>query len=91
LIPEWVGCVAILASSCVLVRSDGASPHLRAARNHPASPRPARPGNIHFGPTVAQIRAMEAAGIKETVIEPPADFQREVFRDFAELVMPAFH
>jgi len=40
---------------------------------------------------VAQIRAMEAAGIKETVIEPPADFQREVFRDFAELVMPAFH
>ena len=39
---------------------------------------------------VAQIRAMEAAGIKETVIEPPADFQREVFRDFAELVMPAF-
>jgi hypothetical protein len=39
---------------------------------------------------VAQIRAMEAAGIKETVIEPPADFQREVYRDFAELVMPAF-
>ena len=32
----------------------------------------------------------EAAGIKETVIEPPADFQREVYRDFAELVMPAF-
>ena len=39
---------------------------------------------------VAQIRAMEAAGIKETVIEPPADFQREVYRDFAEQVMPAF-
>jgi len=39
---------------------------------------------------VAQIRAMEAAGIKETVIEPPADFQHEVYRDFAELVMPAF-
>jgi alkanesulfonate monooxygenase SsuD/methylene tetrahydromethanopterin reductase-like flavin-dependent oxidoreductase (luciferase family) len=39
---------------------------------------------------VAQIRAMEAAGIKETVIEPPADFQREVFREFAELVMPEF-
>ena len=38
----------------------------------------------------AQLRAMEAAGIRETVIEPPADFQREVFRDFAELVMPAF-
>src|SRR5690348_4151886 len=39
---------------------------------------------------IAQIRAMEAAGIKETVIEPPADFQCAVFRDFAELVMPAF-
>jgi alkanesulfonate monooxygenase SsuD/methylene tetrahydromethanopterin reductase-like flavin-dependent oxidoreductase (luciferase family) len=39
---------------------------------------------------VAQIRAMEAAGIKETVIEPPADFQREIYRDFAEQVMPAF-
>jgi hypothetical protein len=33
---------------------------------------------------------METAGIKETVIEPPADFQREVYREFAELVMPAF-
>jgi alkanesulfonate monooxygenase SsuD/methylene tetrahydromethanopterin reductase-like flavin-dependent oxidoreductase (luciferase family) len=39
---------------------------------------------------IAQLRAMEAAGIREMVIEPPADFQREVFRDFAELVMPAF-
>ncbi|HLK87450.1 MAG TPA: LLM class flavin-dependent oxidoreductase [Candidatus Binataceae bacterium] len=39
---------------------------------------------------IVQLRAMEAAGIKETVIEPPADYQREVFRDFAELVMPAF-
>jgi alkanesulfonate monooxygenase SsuD/methylene tetrahydromethanopterin reductase-like flavin-dependent oxidoreductase (luciferase family) len=39
---------------------------------------------------VVQIRAMEAAGIKEVAILPPADFQREVYRDFAELVMPAF-
>jgi alkanesulfonate monooxygenase SsuD/methylene tetrahydromethanopterin reductase-like flavin-dependent oxidoreductase (luciferase family) len=39
---------------------------------------------------VARIRAMEAAGIKEVLILPPADVQREVFRDFAELVMPAF-
>ena len=39
---------------------------------------------------IAQLRAMEAAGIKETVIEPPADFQRDVYRDFAEMVMPAF-
>jgi alkanesulfonate monooxygenase SsuD/methylene tetrahydromethanopterin reductase-like flavin-dependent oxidoreductase (luciferase family) len=39
---------------------------------------------------VAQIRAMEAAGIKETFILPPADFQREVFRDFAEFVISAF-
>jgi alkanesulfonate monooxygenase SsuD/methylene tetrahydromethanopterin reductase-like flavin-dependent oxidoreductase (luciferase family) len=39
---------------------------------------------------VAQLRAMEAAGIKETVIDPPADFQREVYHEFAELVMRAF-
>ena len=38
---------------------------------------------------VARIRAMEVAGIKELMILPPADVQREVFRDFAELVMPA--
>lgn len=39
---------------------------------------------------IAHIRAMEKAGIKEVLILPPADFQREVYRDFAQLVMPAF-
>jgi hypothetical protein len=33
---------------------------------------------------------MEKAGIKEVLILPPADFQREVYRDFAQQVMPAF-
>jgi alkanesulfonate monooxygenase SsuD/methylene tetrahydromethanopterin reductase-like flavin-dependent oxidoreductase (luciferase family) len=39
---------------------------------------------------VAQICAMEKAGIREVLILPPADFQREVFRDFAQYVIPAF-
>ena len=39
---------------------------------------------------IERIRAMEAAGFKEVMILPPADFQRDVYRDFAELVMPAF-
>jgi alkanesulfonate monooxygenase SsuD/methylene tetrahydromethanopterin reductase-like flavin-dependent oxidoreductase (luciferase family) len=38
----------------------------------------------------AQIRAMELAGIREVLLLPPADTQREVFRDFAEHIMPAF-
>jgi len=42
------------------------------------------------GEIIAQIRAMERAGIREVFILPPADTQREVFRDFAERVMPAF-
>ena len=39
---------------------------------------------------IGQIRAMERAGIDEMLLQPPADFQREVFREFAEQVMPAF-
>jgi alkanesulfonate monooxygenase SsuD/methylene tetrahydromethanopterin reductase-like flavin-dependent oxidoreductase (luciferase family) len=39
---------------------------------------------------VAQIRAMEQAGIREVLLLPPADTQREVFRDFAQQIMPAF-
>jgi alkanesulfonate monooxygenase SsuD/methylene tetrahydromethanopterin reductase-like flavin-dependent oxidoreductase (luciferase family) len=39
---------------------------------------------------IAQIRAMEQAGIKEVLVLPPADFQRNIFRDFAEYVIPAF-
>jgi alkanesulfonate monooxygenase SsuD/methylene tetrahydromethanopterin reductase-like flavin-dependent oxidoreductase (luciferase family) len=39
---------------------------------------------------IEQVRAMEAAGLKDIMILPPADVQREVYRDFAELVMPAF-
>ncbi len=36
------------------------------------------------------IRALEAAGIHEVVFLPPADYQRKVYRDLAELVFPAF-
>jgi alkanesulfonate monooxygenase SsuD/methylene tetrahydromethanopterin reductase-like flavin-dependent oxidoreductase (luciferase family) len=39
---------------------------------------------------IDQIRAMEQAGISEVLLLPPADTQREVLRDFAEQVMPAF-
>ncbi|MBF6569292.1 MAG: LLM class flavin-dependent oxidoreductase [Candidatus Binataceae bacterium] len=37
---------------------------------------------------VERIRAMEAEGMTEVTLLPPADYQRTVFRDFAELVMP---
>jgi alkanesulfonate monooxygenase SsuD/methylene tetrahydromethanopterin reductase-like flavin-dependent oxidoreductase (luciferase family) len=39
---------------------------------------------------IAQIRAMAQVGIREVLLLPPADTQREVFRDFAEQVLPAF-
>ena len=39
---------------------------------------------------IAQIRMMEKGGMREVVIWPPMDFERKVFRDFAEMVMPAF-
>ncbi|MGH7907017.1 MAG: hypothetical protein ACREP6_10345, partial [Candidatus Binataceae bacterium] len=39
---------------------------------------------------IARIRAMEAVGFKEVNLLPPADYQRKIFRDFAEYVMPAF-
>jgi alkanesulfonate monooxygenase SsuD/methylene tetrahydromethanopterin reductase-like flavin-dependent oxidoreductase (luciferase family) len=39
---------------------------------------------------VSRLRAMEAEGFTEVTLLPPADYQRKVFRDFSELVMPAF-
>jgi alkanesulfonate monooxygenase SsuD/methylene tetrahydromethanopterin reductase-like flavin-dependent oxidoreductase (luciferase family) len=39
---------------------------------------------------VAQLRTIEEAGIREITLWPPMDPERKVFRDFAELVMPAF-
>ena len=39
---------------------------------------------------VEQIEAMASAGVNEIALIPPADFQREIFRDFAEHVMPRF-
>jgi len=39
---------------------------------------------------VARIRALEDAGIDEIAFLPPADHQRKVYRDLAEMVMPAF-
>ena len=40
---------------------------------------------------IAQLHAREKAGLREVILKPPADQQRKVLRDFAELVMPAFH
>jgi len=39
---------------------------------------------------VTQLRAMEKSGLKEINLLPAADYARRVYRDFAELVMPAF-
>ncbi len=39
---------------------------------------------------IDQIRNVEQAGIKEVNIMPAADHSREAFRDFAEMIVPAF-
>ncbi len=39
---------------------------------------------------IERIRAMERVGFQELNMLPPADYQRKVFRDFAESIMPAF-
>ena len=39
---------------------------------------------------INELRAMEKAGLQEVALLPPADYQRKVYRDFAELIMPAF-
>jgi alkanesulfonate monooxygenase SsuD/methylene tetrahydromethanopterin reductase-like flavin-dependent oxidoreductase (luciferase family) len=39
---------------------------------------------------IHQVSTMEQAGIREVLLLPPADTQREVLRDFAQQVMPAF-
>ena len=35
---------------------------------------------------IHRVREMEKAGIKEITMLPPADYQRKVFRDMAEMV-----
>jgi hypothetical protein len=37
---------------------------------------------------VNQVSELERVGIRGVCLLPPAEFQRKVFRDFAELVMP---
>jgi alkanesulfonate monooxygenase SsuD/methylene tetrahydromethanopterin reductase-like flavin-dependent oxidoreductase (luciferase family) len=37
---------------------------------------------------VGQLQQLERAGIQGVCLLPPAEFQRKVFRDFAEMVMP---
>ena len=39
---------------------------------------------------ISRLKGLEQAGVNEIVLLPPADYQRKVFRDFAEIVMPAF-
>jgi alkanesulfonate monooxygenase SsuD/methylene tetrahydromethanopterin reductase-like flavin-dependent oxidoreductase (luciferase family) len=39
---------------------------------------------------IGQIRELEKNGLKEVNLLPAADYARHVYRDFAELVMPAF-
>jgi 5,10-methylenetetrahydromethanopterin reductase len=39
---------------------------------------------------VEQLRALEKSGIKELNLLPAADYQKNVWRDFAEMVIPAF-
>jgi len=39
---------------------------------------------------IEQVRQLEKNGIKEINLLPAADYQKNVWRDFAEMVMPAF-
>ena len=39
---------------------------------------------------VEQVRGLERAGLTELAFLPPADYQRDVFRDVAEFVVPHF-
>jgi hypothetical protein len=39
---------------------------------------------------VGRVRELGEAGLKEVTLLPPADYARKVYRDFAEMVMPAF-
>ena len=42
------------------------------------------------GEIVSRLNELTRAGLKNVVLLPPADYQRKVFRDFAETAMPAF-
>jgi alkanesulfonate monooxygenase SsuD/methylene tetrahydromethanopterin reductase-like flavin-dependent oxidoreductase (luciferase family) len=39
---------------------------------------------------IGQVRDLEKQGLNEVNLLPAADYARHVYRDFAELVMPAF-
>ncbi|MGH7907930.1 MAG: LLM class flavin-dependent oxidoreductase [Candidatus Binataceae bacterium] len=42
------------------------------------------------GAIIERLRKMERAGLKEVILLQAADYQRKVYRDFAEMIIPAF-
>ena len=39
---------------------------------------------------IAEIRGLEKNGLKEVNILPAADYAHQVYRDFSEMIFPAF-
>ncbi|MBI2963222.1 MAG: LLM class flavin-dependent oxidoreductase [Deltaproteobacteria bacterium] len=71
---------------------DGHLVYLQPAERGFVTPDAIRAGCLVGTPEeiIAQLRAVEKAGVREITLWPPMDHERKVIRDFAELVMPAF-
>jgi alkanesulfonate monooxygenase SsuD/methylene tetrahydromethanopterin reductase-like flavin-dependent oxidoreductase (luciferase family) len=71
---------------------DGHATFLREEERRFVTPEAIRGSCIVGEPdeVVEQVRGLERAGINEVALLPPADHQRDVYRDIAEHVMPHF-
>lgn len=71
---------------------DGHSTFLQAEERCFVTPETIRGSCLAGEPDeiIAHIRAMERVGFKGLNLLPSADYQRKVFRDFAEYIIPAF-
>ena len=71
---------------------DGHCTYMQPEERCFVTPEAIRAGCVIGAPEeiVEQLRALEKSGIKELNLLPAADYQKNVWRDFAEMVIPAF-
>jgi alkanesulfonate monooxygenase SsuD/methylene tetrahydromethanopterin reductase-like flavin-dependent oxidoreductase (luciferase family) len=72
---------------------DGHLVYLQPEERRYVTPEAIRSGCLVGTPAeiIEHVKRLEAGGIREIDLWPPMDHEREVLKDFAEQVMPAFH
>jgi len=90
----WSDCYALLTLAAVNTKQihDGHLTFLQEEERRFVTPEAIKATCLTGEPDeiIERIRELENAGIQEIALMSPADYQRKVYRDVAELVLPTF-